>query len=140
MGEDGTSIAPVRARLMMSVSRLVTGALLLLGILGLLRTAYEEGTSSLMALPVHPLTALLWTVLGLVGIAMSASLEWTRRYLVGAGGLLVAWAVLGLVLDGEPSDFFIRDPELIGLNAVLGLLALAAALSEVPARLVGTTE
>ena len=140
MGEDGTSVAPVRARLMLTVCRLVAGLLLLLGILGLLRTAGEEGTSSLTVFTVHPLTALAWTILGLVGIAMSTSFERTRRYLVGAGVLLVAWAVLGLVLNGEPSDLFIRDTELIALNGVLGLLALAAALTDVPARLIGTTE
>jgi hypothetical protein len=140
MREDGISTAPVRAGLMVTVSRLVAGALVLLGILGLLRTAGEDGTPTLTVFSVHPLTGLAWTILGLVGVAMSTSLERTRRYLVGAGVLLVAWAVLCLVLNGEPSNFFIRDTELIALNGVLGLLALTAAGTEVPARLIGTTE
>jgi len=140
MGDDGTPIAPARARLMVTVSRLVSGLLLFLGILGLLLTAGAEGTAALSVFTVHPLTGLAWTVFGLVGIAMSTSLERTHRYLVGAGGLLVAWAVLGLLLDGRPSDLFVRDAELIALNGLLGLLALSAALTDVPARLIGLIE
>lgn len=137
---DGASIASERARLGASVSRLVAGSLLLLGILGLLRTAGNGGTEALTIFTVHPLTALAWTVLGLVGVAMSTSPDRARRYLIGAGGLLVAWAVLGLLLDGEPSDLFVRDAELIALHGVLGLLALGTALTDAPARLVGPIE
>ncbi len=140
MGDDGTPIAPAGARLMVTVCRLVSGLLLLLGILGVLRTAGEEGTSALWVFTVHPLTGLAWLVFGLVGIAMSTSLERAHRYLVGAGGLLVAWAVLGLLLDGRPSDLFVSDAELIALNGLLGLLALAAALTDIPARLIGLIE
>jgi hypothetical protein len=140
MGGGGTSIAPDRARLMVTVSRFMAGTLLLLGILGLLRTAGEEGTASLTVFTVHPLTALIWTVLGLVGVAMSTKIARTQHYLVGAGGILVVWAVLCLLLDGSPSDLFVRDTELIAFNGILGLLALVAALTQAPARLIGTTE
>ena len=106
----------------------------------MLRTAGLGGTSALWIFTVHPLTALVWTVLGLVGVAMGTAIEWAQRYLVWAGAILVAWAVLCLVLDGRPSDLFVRDGDLIAFNGVLGLLALAAALTDVPARLIGTIE
>jgi hypothetical protein len=140
VSEDVISTARDRGRPMVTVSRFVSGLLLLLGILALLRTAGEDGTSVLFVFTVHPLTGLVWTVLGLVGIAMNATLEWARRYLVLAGGILVTWAVLCLVLDGQPSDLFVRDIDLIAFNGILGLLALTAALTDVPARLVGTIE
>jgi hypothetical protein len=140
MGEDGISIAADRARLMTTVSRFVSSVLLLLGIVAVLRTVGQGGTWALTVFTVHPLTALVWTVLGLVGVAMSTSIEWTRRYLVGAGWLLVVWAFLCLLLDGRPSDLFVRDGDLIAFNGVLGLLALAAALTNIPARLVGAVE
>ena len=71
---------------------------------------------------------------------MSTTIDRARRYLTGAGALLVAWAVLCLLLDGRPSDLFVRDGDLIALNGLLGLLALAAALTDVPARLIGAPE
>ena len=54
--------------------------------------------------------------------------------------LLVGWAVLCLLLDGSPSDLFVRDAELIAFNGILGLLALVTALTDVPARLIGAAE
>jgi hypothetical protein len=89
---------------------------------------------------VHPLTGVVWLALGLVGVAMSITLERARRYLTGAGVLLVVWAVLCLLLDGQPSDLFVRDADLIAFNGMLGLLALSAALTDVPARLIGAIE
>lgn len=140
MGGGGTSIAPGRARLIVTVCRFVAGLLLLLGVVALLRTAGQEGTTALMVFTVHPLTALIWTVLGLVGVAMGTEIAWARRYLVGTGGILVGWAVLCLLLDGNPSDLFVRDTELIAFNGILGLLALVTALTDAPTRLIGTTE
>jgi hypothetical protein len=140
MGQDGVSIAPDRDRLTMTVCRFVAGLLLLLGIVAVLRTKGQGGTWALTVFTVHPLTAIVWTALGLVGVAMSTSIERTRRYLTGAGGLLVAWALLCLLLDGRPSDLFVRDGDLIAFNGLLGLLALAAALTDVPARLIGAPE
>ena len=140
MGEDVISIASDRARLTMTVSRFVAGLLTLLGILAVLRTKGQEGTWALTVFTVHPLTGVVWLVLGVVGVAMSISIDRARRYLTGAGVLLVAWAVLCLLLDGEPSDFFVRDADLIAFNGVVGLLALTAALTDIPARLVGAVE
>ena len=140
MGRGGTRIGTDLAWLRLTVCRFVAALLLFLGILGLLRTTGEEGTASLFGLTVHPLTALIWTVLGLVGVAMSTGIAWARRYLAGTGGILVAWAVLCLLLDGTPSDVFVGDDELIAFNGIVGLLALVTALTDAPARLTGTTE
>jgi Domain of unknown function (DUF4383) len=140
MTEDVTSFAPDGAPLTVTVCRLVSGLLLLLGIVSVLRTVGQGGTWALAVFTIHPLTGVVWTALGVVGIAMSTSVERARRYLVGAGTLLVAWAVLCIVLDGRPSDFFVRDPDLIALNGLCGLLALATALTDIPARLTGRLE
>ena len=140
MGEDVTSIASDRARLTMTVCRFVSGLLTLLGILAVLQTQGQGGTWALTVFTVHPLTGVVWLVLGLVGVAMSVTVERARRYLTGAGVLLVAWAVLCLLLDGQPSDFFVRDGDLIAFNGIVGLLALSAALTDVPARLAGAVE
>ena len=86
MSQDGVSIALDRDRLMMTVGRFVAGLLLLLGIVAVLRTKGQGGTWALAIFTVHPLTALVWAALGLVGVAMSTSIERTRRYLTGAGG------------------------------------------------------
>lgn len=140
MGEDGIPIPTDRTRLMMTVCRFVSGLLVLLGIVAVLQTKGQGGTWTLTVFTIHPLTGVVWLVLGLVGVAMSVTLERARRYLTGAGVLLVAWAVLCLLLDGRPSDFFVRDGDLIAFNGILGLLALASALTDVPARLVGAVE
>jgi Domain of unknown function (DUF4383) len=140
MDEDGIPIPTDRARLMMTVCRFVSGLLVLLGIVAVLRTKGQGGTWALTVFTVHPLTGVVWLVLGVVGVAMSISIDRARRYLTGAGVLLVAWAVLCLLLDGQPSDFFVRDADLIAFNGVVGLLALTAALTDVPARLVGAVD
>ena len=140
MGQDGVTVASDRDRLMLTVCRFVSGLVLLLGILALLRAKGQGGNPELAVVTVHPLTGLVWTALGLVGVAMSTTVERARRYLTGAGALLVAWAVLCLLLDGRPSDLFVRDGDLIALNGLLGLLSLAAALTDVPARLIGAPE
>ena len=140
MSVDVTSTARDRDRLIVTVSRLVSGLLLLLGIVALLRTVGQDGSDALVMFTVHPLTGLAWTVLGFVGVAMSTTLGWARRYLVSAGAILVAWAVLCLVLDGQPSDLFVSDTDLVAFNGILGLLALTAALTDLPARLVGEIE
>jgi len=47
-------------------------------------------------------------------------------------GLLVAWAVFGLTLDGEPNDVFTADRWTVAVHLVPGLVSLVMAL--VPAR------
>lgn len=122
-------------RLAIAVGRVIFGTTLFLGIVGLLRTIGAEGTQVVAVFLVHPLTAIAWTVLGLVGVAMGVTGARARIYLIGAGALLVAWAVLGLALDGSPSEFLTGDRETVALNLVLGILALGASLLRTPSRL-----
>ncbi len=101
--------------------------LLALGILGMLQTKLET-TEDLTVITVHPLTAVVWFALGVVGVAMSIEARRARLYLVGAGALLTLWGLLCLVLDGTPSDLFARDPALVALLLVAGVGSLAVAL------------
>jgi hypothetical protein len=133
-----SQIGPARARLLLSTGRLISGTFLILGILGMLRTGGDElgedSAAQLLIFTVHPLTAIVWTILGVVGVVMATDPARARRYLIGAGALLVAWGVLGLALDGEPSQMFVRDAHLIALHLIAGAVSLAAALAPLPER------
>lgn len=115
------------------IGNLVCCTLLAMGILGMLQTKLEE-TQTLVVFTVHPVTAVAWFVLGVVGVAMCTRPRGARLYLLGAGALLVLWGLLCLVLDGTPSDVFARDAPLVALLLVLGALALAVALVRPAAR------
>jgi hypothetical protein len=134
----GSRIGPARARLLIFVGRLVSGTLFILGILGMLRTGADEfGSDSaeqFVIFTVHPLTAVVWTVLGVVGIAMVTEPARARLYLAGAGLVLIVWGILGLALDGSPSQLFVRDTPLIVLHLVGGAISLAAVLVPLPER------
>jgi hypothetical protein len=112
----------------MAIAGIVSATLLMLGIVGMLETRLEE-TVELTVITVHPVTAVVWLVMGLVGIAMSTVPARARRYLLGAGCLLTLWGLLCLVLDGSPSDVFARDAALVVLLLVGGVLSLGAALA-----------
>ena len=128
------AIGDQRARALIVTGQLVSCTLLALGILGLLKTRLET-TEDLTVFIVHPLTAVVWFALGFVGVAMSVDARRAQAYLVAAGALLVLWGLLGLVLDGSPSEFFTRDPELVALNLVAGVASLVVALVRPSARL-----
>jgi hypothetical protein len=121
------AISVRRARALVVAGRILSCTLLTLGILGMLRTSLDE-TMDLLVFTVHPLTAVVWLVLGVVGAAMSVTARWAQIYLTAAGVLLLVWAILGLALDGSPSGLFARDPELVALHLVAGVLALAVAV------------
>jgi hypothetical protein len=113
---------------MIAVGNLVSGTLLALGIVGMLQTKLET-TEDLTIITVHPLTAVVWFALGLIGVALCLEPRRAQRYLVATGALLVLWGLLCLVLDGSPSEFFARDPALVALLLVGGALSLGAALT-----------
>lgn len=132
-------IGAARARLLLAVGALVSCTFLALGILGMLR-AGARGLGSDQAVPlaifsVHPLTAIIWTALGVVGVAMSAVPRSAQLYLAWAGAVLVGWGLLGLLLDGEPSKVFMRDLSMVTLHLVAGGVALVAAWTPLPERL-----
>jgi hypothetical protein len=136
-------IGAARARLLLAVGALVSCTFLALGILAMLRTG-ARGLGSDHAVPfaiftVHPLTAIIWTALGVVGVAMSAVPRGAQLYLAWAGALLVVWGLLGLLLDGEPSKVFVRDMSMVTLHLVAGGIALVAAWAPLPERVPGVT-
>ncbi len=117
-----------RAHRLVVTGNAVSCTLLLLGIVGMLQTKLET-TEELAVFTVHPLTAVVWFVLGVVGVAMSIEPRRAQIYLVATGALLVLWGLLCLALDGSPSDVFARDPELIALLLVGGAVSLVVALT-----------
>ena len=128
------AISKARAHRLVLIGNLVSCTFLALGILGMLQTKLEE-TQDLTVITVHPLTAVIWFVLGVVGVAMSIEARRARLFLTGAGALLTVWGLLCLVLDGAPSDLFARDPALVALLLVAGVGSLAVALVPPIARL-----
>jgi hypothetical protein len=121
-------ITKARAHRLTVTGNLVSGTFLILGILGMLRTQFDE-TLDLTIFRVHPLTAVIWFVLGVVGVAMCVDARRAQVFLAGAGALLVLWGLLCLALDGTPSDLFARDRALIVLLLVSGAASLTVALA-----------
>ena len=120
------AISNGRAHWLVMIGNLVIGTFLALGIVGMLQTELED-TQDLTVITVHPLTAVVWFLLGIVGVAMSIEARRARLFLIGAGALLTLWGLLCLALDGTPSDVFARDPPLVALLLVAGVGSLAVA-------------
>ena len=78
-----------RAGRLVVTGQVISCTLLFLGILGMLMTRLEE-TEELAVFTVHPLTAVVWFVLGVVGVAMSVDARRAQVYLAATGGLLVS--------------------------------------------------
>jgi Domain of unknown function (DUF4383) len=121
-------ISRSRAFKLIAVGNLVSCTFLAMGILGMLQTKLDE-TQELLVFTVHPLTAVIWFLIGLVGVAMSIEPRRAQLFLGGAGVLLTLWGVLCLLLDGSPSDLFARDPELVALLLVAGVGSILVALA-----------
>lgn len=124
-----------RDRATIGAARVVACILAFLGLVGMLRVGSasgDAGTADLATLQVHPLTALAWLALGLLGIAMSVAASRARRYLIGAGTLLVVWAIAGIATGGSVTTFLTDDPRNVGLMLALGIGALAIALGPTP--------
>jgi len=130
---EGSRTGDARTRLVLFTGRLISCALLFLGILGMLRTGSDDlggdSAEQLWIFTVHPLTAIVWTILGVVGVAMAASPLWARRYLAFTGVLLLIWGVLGLALGGSGSQLFVSDVPLVVMHLVGGAICLAAVLA-----------
>jgi len=125
--------AELQGRVLLSYSRFVSGGLLILGIVGLLRTGFDHFSNvtghTLLIYTVNPLTNVIHLIAGLVGIAMVAGGPlWARRYTLLVGGLGLPWAIAGYLLDGSLSDFFARNPELNTTHLLVSVGALALAL------------
>lgn len=100
----------------------------MLGIAGLLRTGYSAASSpegqNLFVFPTHPVTAAVQLLAGLTGIAAATSERAARMFLAGLAALMVTWAALGLVLDGDPNAAFARDAWLIGMDVLIAVVAV----------------
>ncbi len=135
-----TTADSARARAVTGTARTLSGVLAFLGLLGILNTGLGDlgGDSALglFVFLVHPVTALLWFAIGLVGIAMAVRPDRAQLFLVGAGALLVAWALLALALGDDVSQVLTRDPQVVALHLIGGVVALAVALAPLPASLV----
>jgi hypothetical protein len=130
------AVGSVRGRALIVVGRLVNGILLALGIIGMLKTGADDlgsdSSEQLLVFTVHPLTAIAWTVLGLVGVVTCVEPKGAQRFLTCAGILLLAWAALGLALDGSGTEMFLRDGAMLLLHGVLGAISLIVALAPLP--------
>ena len=125
-------MTPAQDRVARTYGRVVTGAYLVLGPMGLFVTGFDHFSNvdgiELFWFTVNPLTNLIHVLVGLIGIPMLTRPEWTRRFLLLTGVLGVPWAVTGYIVDGTLSDFFARNPALVTAHLVTGVLALAIAL------------
>jgi hypothetical protein len=127
-------LSKARGRRLVLVGNLISGTLLTLGIIGMLQTKLES-TEDVTIITVHPVTAVVWFGLGAVGVAMCVEARRARLYLAATGTVLTLWGLLCLALDGTPSDVFARDPALVALLLVGGLLSLGVALAPPAPRL-----
>ncbi|WP_217915043.1 DUF4383 domain-containing protein [Miltoncostaea marina] len=125
-----------RARAVTAIGRLVSGLLVTLGLLGVLKTSLDDlGSDSaeeFLVFTVHPLTGLAWLLLGLVGVAMCARTAGCRAYLVGAGVLLALWALLAVAIGDSATQLLTRDGDVVALHLALAALSLLAAAAPFP--------
>lgn len=109
--------------------RFVSGLLALLGILGLLRVGFTGPADTVAVFVVHPVSAMIYLVAGLIGIALVARAPGRRIFAVFGGAGLALWGLLSLALQGSPTEVFSADQETVALHLVLGLAGLALALT-----------
>ena len=121
-----------RGRASVGMSRFVSGVLFSLGLLGLLKSGTDNSPEQLFVFTIHPFTALVWLVLGLVGIAMSVALGRAQLYLIGTGVILLAWAALCLALGAGVSQIVARDTATLAMYLIGGVGCLIVALAPLP--------
>jgi Domain of unknown function (DUF4383) len=120
-----------RERSMIGAAQIVACVLGFAGLLGLLRIGSTGETKDLATLRVAPATAVIWFVIGIVGIPLSVQADRARAFLIVAGAVLTLWGLAGLVTQGA-SDVLTNDPSTVALLLVLGVGALAVALGPTP--------
>ncbi|HTI34229.1 MAG TPA: hypothetical protein VL422_11170 [Miltoncostaea sp.] len=120
-----------RERSMIGAARIVGCVLSFAGLVSVLRIGTTGETKDVATMIVHPATAVLWLVIGLVGIAMSVAAVRARLFLIVAGAILTAWGLAGLLSMGA-SDFLTNDPSTLTVLLVLGVGSLAVSLGPTP--------
>lgn len=140
--QQGTATAAARARTraVTGTARGVSGVAVTLGLLGLLNTGPDDlgsdSAETLFMFLVHPVTAIVWLVVGLVGIAMAVDPARARLFLLVVGPLLLAWALLALALGDDASQALTRDRDVVALHLIGGLLCVLAAAAPLPTAVV----
>jgi hypothetical protein len=133
---EPTSEQRARARAVNATARTVSGVAFILGLLGVLNTGIDglaaDSAETLFVFLVHPITALAWLAIGMVGIAMATDPVRARRFLVVVGCLLVAWAVLALIVGDGAAQALTRDRQVIALHLIGGGVSLAVTLAPLP--------
>lgn len=123
---------PYQARACLVFTRLTSGVYLILGILGIMVTGFDHFSNvtgvGLLLFTVNPLTNLIHFIVGMVGIAMTRTPTWTRRYCLILGVLGLPFAIAGFLLDGSLSDYFAANPPLNALHLLTAVAALALGL------------
>jgi len=108
-----------------------SGLLLMLGILTMLRSGYGDWdvryARQVILWPGHFLTGVAQGAIGIVGVYCATRESLARGYLATSGLFLLAWAVAGIALDGEPNDVFTADPWLVGIHLVIGAVSVGVA-------------
>jgi hypothetical protein len=66
---------------------------------------------------------------------MAARPDRARLFLAATGPLLIAWALLALAVGDGATQVLTRDPQIIALHLIGGVLALAAAFAPLPPNL-----
>lgn len=124
-----------RDRLVMATGHTVSALFLALGILAALRTHLDQ-TAQLAMFTVSPGIAAAWLVIGIVGVSAVVGPRPARIYLLAAGGLLLLWGLLGLLLDnaGTGAEMLVRDVPLVTLHLIAGAVAVAVCCVPAPGR------
>ena len=130
MSEISIAAGP-RGALHQRWSQFVSCLLVMLGLVGLLRGGLGGVTDPdgvwVLGFVSHPITAVTHLILGMVGIYAATRPAWSRTFLAGLAGFMVPWAVLGLVLAGEPTDAFTSNSRTVALHLTAGVVSLVMA-------------
>jgi hypothetical protein len=132
------AMTETRAQIVMRVAQTVSGILVAIGMLGLLRTnmrGSDGETVTLFHVVIDPASTAIYLVLGIVGTAMAVRAARARRFVIGLAALMVLWALVAVALRGWPSDAVSGEPSVILLH--LGLAALAIAPVAWPEQVAG---
>lgn len=128
------ALTPTRAVLVVRVTNTLSAVWLVLGILGILRSSGQARIGAdapdltLVVFTVHPVSSTLHLVLGLAGVLAARRASSARLYLLALAGLLVVWALAGLIAQGSPGNALTGDAEVITLYLVTAAVAAAAVL------------
>ncbi len=71
----------------------------------------------------HPVSCVVYLILGMVGVLAGTTALRSQRFLAGLAAIMLLWALLGQGLRGEPSDAVSGALSVLLLQLGLALLA-----------------